>query len=243
LKEKPRYFVGEYVDAKASAVRAASRWLFIQAIDRLVPKCFPALRNDLYPAFVGLPSPNAASDRKAFEFLFWRWASKYNLEHEKWIREGALETLSRWQRFPRMRKDLDLSAFRNFPASTLVVPAGIYPFHFEDPGWDPRFAYSQWLDAARNGFEESAAIHREKVRQFVRDQGWKKARVYNYEHLEWLVLWQCGGLSIAAIRKRYPMIHDWSTIWKGVRSANAVVELARLRSRTHPIRRLSPPSS
>jgi hypothetical protein len=193
------------------------------------------LRNDVYPVFAGLPPPNSASD-KELEVLLSRWAARFHLEREKWIHDGALETLSRWQRFPGMRKDLDLSAFRKFSASSLVVTEGVYPFHFEDAGWNPFVtSYPDWLAGAMKRFKEKAASHEKMVRQLARKQGLHKAaRWYSYEHLEWLVLWQCGNLSLDVIRKRYPMVGDRTTIWRGIQSAAALVRLA-LRTKSPPL--------
>jgi hypothetical protein len=89
--EYPPYFVGE------DRATTASRWLFILAIDRLIPKCFKTLRNDEYPVFASLPSPNSAADQKELQALFARWAAPFHLERDEWIHHGVLETLSRWQ--------------------------------------------------------------------------------------------------------------------------------------------------
>jgi hypothetical protein len=69
--EQPRYFVGDYVEP--DWVRAASRWGFILAVNRLIPKCFKMLRNDVYPVFASIPSPNSASDQKELESVLSRW--------------------------------------------------------------------------------------------------------------------------------------------------------------------------
>jgi len=43
------------------------------------------------------------ADRQLTPILM-KWARQFNVEKETWILEGALQTLSNWDKFPRCRE-------------------------------------------------------------------------------------------------------------------------------------------
>jgi hypothetical protein len=238
--ELPRYLVsGEFVVAKPNGddrERAAARRVFIAAMHQLVPEFFETLHEDVYSVFarrvaaktrIPLQPWKIIPDELGFRLL--NWTARFNVDRENWILDGgedwildgALATLWHWHRSPQSRKTLDWSAFRRFVAEPgLKVP----PFSFASEGWDRTFIRGDAFAAGTTkAFQAELTKYIQEERKRAREQGLRPARRYTPEHFEWLVLFQCGKLSLDAILRRYNELSKAkagsATISKGMRRA------------------------
>src|SRR2546427_193509 len=128
---------------------ANARWQFTLSVQKHVPEFFERLRDQVLPVFERLVKPGywhtgcsfsmwqsrSDSDRKLTPTLM-NWARQFHVERETWILEGALQTLSTWNRFPNTRENLEILGFRK----PICVPGLVLDhervFHFEDEGWE-----------------------------------------------------------------------------------------------------------
>jgi hypothetical protein len=128
---------------------ASARWQLLLALRRKVPEFFEQLRDEVYPAFARLTKPGywhtgfsfsmwqSRSDRdRELTPILMKWARRFRVEGETWILEGALQTLSTWNRFPHCRENLEILGFRKPVCVPGLIGDQEHAFHFEDEGWD-----------------------------------------------------------------------------------------------------------
>lgn len=223
---------------------ASARWQLMLTVQRLVPEFFERLRDDVYPAFAPLADQQPDYWRTGYEFAMWqsrsdadrrltpiltKWAGRFSVEEEKWILEGALQTLSNWHKFPRCREALEILGFRKPVCATVVVSDPEPSFHFDDDGWDPTLiSFAGWRANIRERFEAAVGQHRQQMLARVKERGGLPAAVRaSGEHFDWLALYHFGNASFKSILARVGY-GDNSTISKGIHQA---AELARLQVR------------
>ncbi len=221
---------------------ASARWQFMLALQRNVPEFFERLRDEVFPAFTLMPKPGYW--RTGLSFCMWqarsdldgqltpilmKWARRFNMEGETWILEGALQTLSTWNKFPRCRESLEILGFRKPVCVQGLVREDEHAFHFEDEGWDPTLIrFPGWRVTARKRFEAAIKQHGQQMRALAKDRGGVPAVVRaSREHFDWLTLYQCGDATLESIAKD-AVYGDKTTISKGMHQA---ARLARIRIR------------
>lgn len=222
---------------------ANARWQFLLALKRQVPEIFERLRNDVYPVFARLAKPGYWRTGRSFPMwqarwdpdrqltpVLMKWARRFNLEGETWILEGALQTLSNWNKFPHCRENLEILGFRKPVCVPGLIADGEHAFHFEDEGWDPTLiSLPGWRVNIRKRFEATLQQHRQQMQALIKERGGVPAVVRSQEqHFDWLALYQCANATLESIveRARYG---DKTTISKGMHQA---AQLARIRIRT-----------
>jgi hypothetical protein len=221
---------------------ANARWQFMLAVRRQVPELFERLRDEVYPAFARLAKPGYW--HTGFSFSMWQsrsdpdrqltpllmdWARRFHVEGETWILEGALQTLSSWNKFPHCREKLEIVGFRK----PICVPGLVWDhergFHFEDEGWDPTLiSFAGWRVNVRERFEAAMKQHGQQMRALIKERGGVPAVVRSSkDHFDWLALYQCANASLESIAER-ASYGDRTTISKGMHQA---ATLARMRIR------------
>jgi hypothetical protein len=148
---------------------ASARWQFLLAVQRKVPEFFGQLRDEVYPAFARRAKPGYW--RTGFSFSMWqsrsdpdrkltpilmKWARRFHVDKETWILEGALQTLSTWNQFPRCRESLEILGFRKPVCVPGLIGDQEHAFYFEDEGWDPTLiSFGGWRVNVVNGWQSS----------------------------------------------------------------------------------------
>jgi len=221
---------------------ASARLLFIEAVARVVPAFLKRLRN-LCPEYGRLADLNpeywmtgsrfetwqSSSDRdNQFTPVLMAWAEEFNVQREDWILEGALQSLSYWHEFPRLRAALDITGFVQWHAFTRIISAENHRFRFSDGGWDPTLmSAAGWRTYVRKRFEAALRAHVNRVRKIVVDRGAIPAvGKFSVEHFEWLAQYQCGNASLDSILHRASNIADKTTISKGIHRAASLAGIA-----------------
>lgn len=221
---------------------ANARWQFMLALRRNVPEVFERLRDDVYPAFARLAKPgywyiglsfsvwqsHSDVDRQLTPILI-KWARRFNLEGEAWILEGALQTLSIWNKFSHCREKLEILGFRKPVCVPGLVWDQEHAFHFEDEGWDPTLiSFAGWRAKAEKRWDTALKTYRQQMQALVKERGGVAAVVRSSEeHFDWLALYQCANASLQAIADGAGY-GDRTTISKGMHQA---AKLARIRIR------------
>ena len=237
-----RFTAGELLASSRNGLNqqiASARWQLILAIQRKVPAFLEQLRDEVYPSFARLAK--AGYWLTGFSFSMWqgrsdpnrqltpilmRWARKFHVDGETWILEGALQTLSNWNKFAHCREGLEIVGFRQIVCVPGLVFAHENAFHFEEAGWDPTLmSFAGWQLSVRLRFEAAMKQHRLKMVALVKARGGVPAVVRSsQEHFEWLALYQCANIPLESIAKR-AKYGDKRTISKGMRHA---AKLARI---------------
>jgi hypothetical protein len=211
----------------------SARWQFLLALRRQVPEFYERLRDDVYPAFMRLAKPGYwrtgrsfgmwqsrwDSDRQLTPILM-EWARRFNVEEEVWILEGALQTLSNWNKFPHGLENLEIRGFWKPICVPGLVWYGEHPFHFEDAGWDPTLiSFPGWRVNVGKRFAAAMQQHRQQMQALIKERGGLPAVVRSSEeHFDWLALYQCANASLESIVKR-ARYGDRTTISKGMHRA------------------------
>jgi hypothetical protein len=205
---------------------ASARWQFLLAVQRKVPEYFERLRDEVYPAFARLAKPGYW--RTGFSFSMWqsrsdpdreltpilmKWARRFHVVGETWILEGALQTLSTWNKFPRCRENLEILGFRKPVCVPGLISDQEHAFHFEDEGWDPTLiSFAGWRVNVRKRFDAAMKQHGQQMRALIKERGGVPAVVRSsVEHFDWLALYQCANASLESIAAR-PGYRDKTTI-------------------------------
>ena len=221
---------------------ASARWQFILAIQRKVPAVFERLRDDVYPAFARATKPGdwragrsflmgpsrSASDHQVTAILM-EWARCFHLEGEAWILEGAWQTLSLWQKFPRCREALEVQGFRPHVCVSGLSGVHACTFCFDDEGWDPTLmSFLGWRARVRQRFATAIEQYRQQMRARTKELGGVPAVLRcSADHFDWLALYQCGEASLKSIVAG-ASYGDKTTISKGMHQA---AKLARIHLR------------
>ena len=217
-----------------------ARWQFVLALRRNVPEVFERLRDDAYPSFARLAKPGYW--RIGLSFSMWQsrsdldrqltpilmtWARRFNLEGETWILEGALQTLSIWNKFSHCRENLEILGFRKPVCVSGLVWSHEHAFHFEDEGWDPTLiSFAGWRIQARKRWEASLKPYRQQMQALAKERGGMRAVVRSSEeHFDWLALYQCANASLQSIANRAGY-GDKTTISKGMHQAAKLTRIS-----------------
>jgi hypothetical protein len=224
---------------------ANARWQLMLAVQRKVPEFFERLRDEVYPAFARLAKPGywrtglslsmwqprSDPDRQLTPILT-KWARRFNVEGEIWILEGALQTLSTWNKFPHCRENLEILGFRKPVCVPGLVWDQEHAFHFDDEGWDPTLiSLAGWRVNVRKRFEAAMKRHGQEMRTLMQERGGVPAVIRSSaEHFDWLALYQCAHASLESIAER-ARYGDKTTISKGMHQA---AKLAHIRIRAKP---------
>jgi len=219
-----------------------ARWQFLLALNRQVPEVFERLRNDVYPVFARLAKPGYWSPGRTFSMwqsrydpdrhltpVLMTWAHRFHLADEIWILEGALQTLSNWNKFAHSRESLEILGFRKPLCVPGLVANHEHAFHFEDEGWDPTLiSFPGWRAHVTQRFKAAIQQHRQQMQALVKERGGVPAVVRSQEeHFDWLALYQCADATLESILEGSGY-GDKTTISKGMHQA---AELARIRIR------------
>jgi hypothetical protein len=156
-------------------------------------------------------------------------ARRFNVEGETWILEGALQTLSTWNKFPHCRENLEILGFRKPVCVPGLISDHEHAFHFEDEGWDPTLiSFAGWRVNVRKRFDAAMKQHGQQMQALVKARGGLPAVFRSSEeHFDWLALYQCAHASLESIAERAEY-GDKTTISKGM---NQAAKLARIRIR------------
>ena len=246
-----RLAIGEYFLPNQEGLDwqiVGARRQFITALGQLVPPFFERLRDQVYPLFLRL-SEGVDEDHpywaRGWKLETWQehsdqgnqltpalmdWAREFHVEGEAWILEGALQTMSNWRQAPMQASggELDILGFQQYVAVPGLAPSMESPFQFEDLAWDPMFcSCADWRKHMRERFETALDAHEREMRRQAEAQGAiLLAPRFRPEHFQWLALYQCGGLSLDLIRRRFKNVADNTTISKGIHHAAQLAALA-----------------
>jgi hypothetical protein len=162
-----------------------------------------------------------------------KWARGFNVETEEWILSGALQTISRWHRFPDSPRQLDLTNFRQIVAETNPIREGGRHFRFHADGWDPTLmSFAGWREGVTNKFKQVILKYERTMGGKAKQRGLEPTvQRFSPEHFDWLALFHCGNQSLEAIRTRGGKIvaADKTAISRGIHLA---AKLARINVRS-----------
>jgi len=146
-----------------------------------------------------------------------------------WIFEGALQTLSIWNKFGRCKENLEMFGFRKPVCVPGLIENHEHAFHFEDGGWDPTLiSFAGWRVNVHKRWELAMKQHRQQMQALVKERGGMAAVVRSSEeHFDWLALYQSANASLQCIADRAGY-GDRATISKGMHQA---AKLAHIRIR------------
>ena len=156
------------------------------------------------------------------------WASAFNL-CERWVLEGALQTMLSWSRHRKLSRSRDPLGF-HVPSGGYILSAtpdvpGL--FTFNHPGWDPQLEkWSRYQRGLLNHFNEVLSQYKKKLRSLVESRGAVRSRsMFAEDSFGWLARYQCCGDKLEDILRTASNVSDKTTIWKGIEKAAGLVKI------------------
>ncbi|MFN7996330.1 MAG: hypothetical protein U0Q18_22145 [Bryobacteraceae bacterium] len=149
-----------------------------------------------------------------------KWAESFNIRHDQWILEGALQVLSDWHRQPDCRHELDVWGLRPFfDPAPLALPKKLPEsrFEFQFRAWDPQYeSRAKWHASLNTQFKAAVNSHLVSKTLLMQRVNAKPANSrYSPEHFVWLALYKCGGAKLDSL----PGAQDYSVKYRGILAA------------------------
>ncbi len=200
------------VDPETSIAVWSARARLIGIVKRVLPELIGELANEVFPLYIN-------GGELAYEFWYERWekafdnwAAKFNIDFA-WMRDQAFRTLEGWRTDPTSLKTREWSHLDYW--RTVERASG-----FECDGWAPEIEpFDDYKKRVREEFKKFLANTKRNAPNFAAEKGLiPTQRQYSSQNLEWLVLYQFGGMSCGQIANKWGDGHeDWDGDASGVR--------------------------
>lgn len=240
---------GEYIVTEQSEnfQVAGARRKLMEAVQRVLPRFFEQLREQVYPTYARLAENRPGYWESGWTYETWQlvsdrdrqltpylmaWAKAFHVEETDWILQGALQTLALWHGHEKSRNSLDISGFRVYCCVDTLSSDEERLFTLEHCGWEPQSqTWASFRDIIQREFKRQLGAYEQRLRSLMESQGVVRARHrHSLKHFEWFALYQLGGMSTTRILQRCPDLKgDESTILKGVKTAAGLLQWKNIR--------------
>lgn len=212
-----------------------SRHRFLLATQKVAPEVLETLRDRVLPVY-------SAYDREDFLYALDEWAKKYNLNCS-WVKKYAENTVRRWHKVPThlkyLRWALELAYFSSEP---LTINLNLN-FSCSCPGWDPlnekrkearKRIENYAIKVLRENLKPDLEAYLNEMEQQSKATGAKTPQLKRARsedsllHYKWLALYKIKGQTYEEITAEWQKENDefdFSTIYRGIRSAAERIEL------------------
>ena len=224
-----RFSAGQYQFPKFGDATQAARARLMEATRELLPRFLNELATDVFPSYVKFKEATDDSTKSTLEETMQHaltdWASRFHAL-ESWITEGAIDTMDVWYRDPQALAD------RQWKPGAIFSIAIAEPFELKYPGWDMlRLTWAGYLEDVHRQVDKMAAEYKAEADRLAMSLGLDRApRMYSPPNLEWFVLFQFAKLDYADILRQLTGRIDDSTVRKGVRKAQELLQWKSLRT-------------